>query len=299
VPSTVLLTGEAGFLGRRVHESLDADPAIELSVLGRRLAELQPADLPEVDVVIHLAAWTPKRVGLTDPERIVDANVLGLQRLLSALDPPPRRLLFASTISVYGMQDGMREGPHLNERSLLDPTNAYAASKLLGEHLVRADARARGYEASAVRLGHLYGPGEEAYEKIVPTMIGALMRGRPPTVVGDGQTRRDFLYVDDAAEAIRRLALSPRPLPEIVNLTASGTHTVEEIAQTLIEIVGFMGRIRYLSDRPRPPSLSFDTALLSEIAGDPDRTALAEGLRREVEHVVARERSSQRVPSGV
>ncbi|MFI5009139.1 MAG: NAD-dependent epimerase/dehydratase family protein [Solirubrobacterales bacterium] len=293
--TTVLLTGEAGFLGRRVHASLDADPAIELSVLGRRLAELQPADLPEVDVVIHLAAWTPKRVGLTDSERIVDANVLGLRRLLSALDPPPRRFLFASTISVYGMQDG----PHLNERSLLDPTDAYAASKLLGEHLVRADARARGYEASAVRIGHLYGPGEEAYEKIVPTMIGALMRGRPPTVVGDGQTRRDFLYVDDAAEAIRRLALSSRPLPEILNLTASGTHTVEEIARTLIEIVGFMGRIRYLSDQPRPPSLSFDTALLSEIAGDPDRTALAEGLRREVEHVVARERNSQRVPSGV
>ena len=290
----MLLTGEAGFLGERVQACLDADPGIAVNVLGRRL-ELTPERHFDVDIVIHLAAWTTKRAGSSDLAQIVDANVVGLQRLLSSLDPVPRRFLFASTADVYGIRSGLR----LHERSPLDPTDAYAASKLLGEHMVMADARAREYETSVVRIGHLYGPGEEAYEKFVPTAIRALMRGRPPTVVGNGQTRRDLLYVDDAAEAIRRIALSTRDLPGLINLASSDTYTLEEIAQTLIEIVGFIGGVRYLSDHPNPASVSFETGLLSETIGDFDQVELAEGLRREIEHVVAIERGSERAPHGV
>jgi nucleoside-diphosphate-sugar epimerase len=289
------MTGETGFLGRRVHASLAADPEIAVTVLGKRLSELEPEARFHVDTVIHLAAWTTKHAGHSDLTQIVDANVAGLLRLLRSLDPAPRRLLFASTTDVYGIQSGRC----LHEHSLLDPTDAYAASKLLGEHMVMEDARAREYEACVVRIGHLYGPGEEAYEKFVPTAIRALMKGRPPTVVGDGQTGRDLLYVDDAAEAIRRLVLAPGDLPELINLATSDTYTLEEIAQTLIEIVGFMGSIRYLSDRSNPASVSFDTTLLNETTGAWDRVALADGLRREIEHVVAGERGSKRTPSGV
>jgi nucleoside-diphosphate-sugar epimerase len=293
---TVLLTGATGFLGKRVHASLAADPGIvEVSVLGQRLAELEPRHLFDVDIVIHLAAWIPKRAGTSNLEELVDANVVGLQRLLSCLDSPPRRFMFASTTDVYGE----RSGPRPSEHSPLDPISPYAASKLLGEHMIMVDARRREYEACAIRIGHLYGPGEEAYEKFVPTAIRALMQGRPPTVVGDGQTRRDLLYVDDAAEAIRRIALSPRNLPELINLASSDTYTLEEIAQTLIDIVGFLGRVRYLSDRPNPAPVSFDTGLLGETIGDLDQLTLAAGLRREIEHVVAAERTSKRAPSGV
>ena len=287
----VLLTGGRGFLGRRVQELLEADPAIELVPLAKRLGELAPAEYPSIDVVVHLAAWTTKRAGATDVERVIDANVVGLGALLRALDPPPRRLLFASTADVYGIRSGIQ----LSESSPLDPTDAYAASKLLGEHVVAEDARARGYEASTMRVAHLYGPGEEAYEKLVPAAIRALMRGRPPTVVGDGETRRDLLYVDDAAEAIRRLVLAEQPLPPVLNVAAAETYSLNAIAQALIEAVGFIGGIRYLSDRPNPASVSFDTGLLNETVGTWQHVELADGLSREVEHVVALERGSERV----
>jgi nucleoside-diphosphate-sugar epimerase len=286
----VLLTGERGFLGRRVQELLGADPAIDLEVLGKRLGELAPAEHPSLDVVVHLAAWATKRAGASDVDRVIDANVLGLRALLRSLEAPPRRLLFASTADVYGM----RSGRELSETSPVDPTDAYAASKLLGEHVVAEDARVREYEATTLRIAHLYGPGEEAYEKLVPATIRALMKGRPPTVVGDGETRRDLLYVDDAAEAIRRLVLSDRQLPPLLNLAARETYSLNEIAQTLIEVVGFIGGIRYLSDRPNPPSVGFDTGLLEEAIGGWERVALADGLAREVEHVVALERGSER-----
>lgn len=290
---TILLTGETGFLGRHVRSSLESDPETVVRVLGKRLGDLEPGSQPGVDVVIHLAAWVTKRAGSSDLEQIVDANVVGLERLLACLDPPPSRLLFASTLDVYGMPAGKR----LCEDSPLDPTDAYAASKLLGEHMVLADAEAREYEASVVRIGHLYGPGEEAYSKFIPTAISALMQGRPPTVVGSGETRRDLLYVGDAAEAFRRLALSSRDLPKLVNLATSESYTLTEIAEILIDIVGFLGGVRYLSDRPTPPSVSFDTQLLNETIGEFAGVSLAEGLRREVEHVVAGEQSATETPS--
>ncbi len=283
----VLLTGQGGFLGKRVHAILESDPEIAVSLIERRLAELEPKRGPEVDIAIHLAAWTTKRAGSLDLQQIIDANVVGLQALLAYLDPAPRRLLFASTTDVYGI----RGGQELHESSALDPTDAYAVSKLLGEHMVMEDARIRGYEASVVRIGHLYGPGEQRYEKFVPTAIRALMKGRPPTVLGDGQTRRDLLYVDDAAEAIRRLAIAPDGIPERINLAASVTYTLEEIAQTLVDIVGFMGNVRYLRDHPNPASVSFDTTLLGDTIGEWTRVDLAEGLCREIDHVVASERT--------
>jgi nucleoside-diphosphate-sugar epimerase len=284
----VLLTGETGFLGRRVRVRLDAEPGLAVVVLGKRLDELEPGELETFDTVIHLAAWTAKRAGTSDWERVVNANVDGLASLLRALDGTPRRLLFASTADVYGPHGGCG----LREDSPLDPVNAYAASKLLGEHMVAEDACAWDYEACAIRIGHLYGPGEEAYEKLVPTAIRALMKGRPPTVVGNGQTRRDLLYVDDAAEAVRRLVIHPGELPRRLNLAAPDTHTLEEIANQLIEIVGFIGGIRYLSDHDDPPSLGFDTTLLSETIGEWERLPLGEGLRREIAHVVDLERGS-------
>jgi UDP-glucose 4-epimerase len=286
----VLLTGETGFLGRRVHAALDADPGLAVTVLGKRLGELEPGELASFDIVVHLAAWTTKRAGASDWGSVLDANVNGLASLLEALDGAPRRFLFASTADVYGPHGGCS----LCEGSSLDPTDAYAASKLLGEHVVAEDARAREYEACAMRIGHVYGPGEEAYEKFVPSAIRALMKGRPPTVVGDGQTRRDLLYVDDAAEAVRRLVVHAEELPRRLNLAAPDTHTLEEIAGELIEIVGFIGRIRYLSDHDNPPSLGFDTTLLSDTIGEWERVALGEGLRREIAHVVEQERSSSR-----
>jgi nucleoside-diphosphate-sugar epimerase len=287
----ILLTGERGFLGRRVRLCLEADPDLTVRPLGTRLHELKPGDHGDVDIVIHLAAWTTKSAGASDVTQVVNSNVLGLQALLSALDPPPRRVIFASTADVYGLQ-GERA---LTEGSPLDPIDSYAASKLLGEHITIEDARARDYEVCIMRIGHLYGPGEEAYEKFVPSAIRALMKGRPPTVVGDGGTRRDLLYVDDAAEAIRRLAVLGRGIPQCVNLAAAESYTLEEIARTLIDIVGFIGGIRYLSDHANPASVSFDTTLLRQKIGDWDRVELSDGLRREIEHVVALERAAMTV----
>jgi UDP-glucose 4-epimerase len=287
----VLLTGESGFLGRRVRAQLTADPGLLVSVLGRRLEELEPGELGQFDIVVHLAAWTTKRAGGCDWERAVGANIDGLASLLRALDAAPRRLLFGSTADVYGVCAGAA----LREDSPLAPTDAYAASKLLGEHMVVEDAKAREYEACAIRIGHLYGPGEEEYEKFVPAAIRALMKGRPPTVLGDGQTRRDLLYVDDAAEAIRRLAVHRDELPRHVNLAAPDSYTLEEIASELMEIVGFIGKIRYLGDKANPASVSFDTALLRSIIGDWARVPLREGLRREIAHVVGPEPGASRV----
>ncbi len=285
--TSVLLTGENGFLGRRVRARLVRERGVEVSVLPRRLGELERSDRLAVDTVVHLAASTRKSGEPVDLGEMIDANVVGVQRLLGCLDPPPRRLLFASSTDVYG--EGGRE--RIAEGSPLRPASEYAASKLLGERMVIGDARARGYECTVMRLGHIYGPREERYEKFVPATIRALMKGRPPVVVGDGSTRRDLLYVDDAAEAVCRLAFSTE-LPEVVNVASARTYSLKEIAETLVEIVGFIGRIRYLHDQPNGASLGFDTQLLKATIGELEETRLSDGLRRELEQVVTGEREA-------
>ena len=81
----VLLTGERGFLGSRVRDLLDADPAIELEVLGKRLGELAAGELPDFDVVVHLAGWKYAGVSVDRPLHFYRQNVTGMQTLLEAM----------------------------------------------------------------------------------------------------------------------------------------------------------------------------------------------------------------------
>ncbi len=101
------------------------------------------------------------------------------------------------------------------------------------------------------------------------------MTGRPPTVVGDGETRRDLLYVDDAAEAIRRLVLCDKPLPERLNLAAPDTYSLNEIAHALIDVVGFIGGDQVPQ---RPPEPSFGE--LRHKPAHRDRRKLGDGFAR-------------------
>ncbi len=77
-------------------------------------------------------------------------------------------------------------------------------AKLAAEHMVSGFAPRGGWEPVILRLGQIYGPGEEAHEKLVPQTILALLRGAAPAIHGDGSAQRDLLYCESAAAAARR-----------------------------------------------------------------------------------------------
>ena len=234
----------------------------------------------EVDVVFHLGAFTPKASSYGDRvDEIYGSNLLGTRALLETLPRIPKKVVFASTLDVYGPQP---DGHLLMESSQLAPPTLYGASKLFCEHLVQAFARKHGCGYAILRYGHIYGPGEESYSKLIPVAIRSLLRDESPIVYGDGSVLRDFLFVEDAAEATLRAATSKVEKIDPINIVSGHSTMIREIVENLAKLCEYSGQITYLFDKPAGRSLRFSADRMGELLGVWDMVPLREGLRQEV-----------------
>lgn len=237
----VLVTGSAGFIGyhlsrrllaeghavtgfdgfsdyydvglkRARHAELTGQPGFEpvearLETPGALLA-LMARVRPEI--VVHLAAQAGVRYSLENPGAYVEANLVGTANLLEAVRAHPvRHLLLASTSSAYGGNTAMpfRE----TDRAVL-PLTLYAASKLACEAMAHSYAHLFAIPTTAFRFFTVYGPWGRP-DMALFLFTGKILAGEPIEVFAGGAAERDFTYVDDLVDAIRRLADRPPPLP--------------------------------------------------------------------------------------
>ncbi|HUR24793.1 MAG TPA: NAD(P)-dependent oxidoreductase [Candidatus Thermoplasmatota archaeon] len=290
---TVLVTGAGGFVGRAVVRLLAASSGVRVVALGGpmldgvrtlegRLHDLKPhtwtdAGITHIDSAIHLAAFTPKDQQDEDPERCYRDNLLGTQRLIESLSAVTR-FVHVSTLDVYRPPSANQM---INEDSPVSPRSLYAASKLLSEVAVQLHSKQSGMEHCVVRLGHVYGPGEERYRKLIPEAIRHLRAGRPVPIMGGGTTERDLLFVDDAAEALRRVALRDTCPVGPINVVSGRSHTVREIVDRLIGVAQ-KGEIAIIhTPTSAAVSLRFDNRRMLNALGTWTLVDLNEGLRRE------------------
>jgi UDP-glucose 4-epimerase len=297
---TLLVTGATGFLGTHLVRRLCRERSLQVVALGRggapdapgtsfvrcALEDLEPATWREAgvgpfDVVFHLAAFTPKHAGENQLEEVHRSNLRGTSALLGSLARAPRRVVFASTLDVYALAgpDGV-----LDEGSPTRPADLYGASKLFGEQLVREYAAAEGCEHAILRYGHLFGPGEERYRKLIPTVIRGLLREEAPTLVGDGTALRDLLYVEDAVEATVRASSADTGLLDPLNVVRGESVSVEHVVKLLASLTGFAGEPKRLPGNAPIHSFRFDASRMRAALGTWEMVSLEEGLRREVAH---------------
>jgi UDP-glucose 4-epimerase len=242
-------------------------------------SRLVEAGVGRVDVLAHVAGFIPKRrAEANDAERAIRDNVQATHQLLESLPEAPGRVLFTSTIDLYSRPVSLP----LLEESAIRPTDLYGASKLMCEAMVTAWAQAHETAATALRVGHLYGPGEAGYQKLVPLTIAQLLGGRRPVVYGDGSALVDLLHVDDCAEAIVRIGMAELPLPPVINIVGAPSVTVREVVELLIEITRSSVDIEYKPDLPQAAHFSADVSLLDRIAGAWEHIPLPAGLASEV-----------------
>jgi UDP-glucose 4-epimerase len=297
---TLLVTGATGFIGRHLVERLLRVPEVRLVVLSRRSGGSVAEDrcirvvsdcqqlTPEVwrsrgvaaiDYVFHLAAETPKVAGGAVLEDAYEGNVKATAALLESLPSVPRRFILASTLDVYAPL-----GPEemLSENTPVKPQGAYGISKVCCETLASAIAAARGFPCVILRYGHIYGPGEQAYRKLIPEAIRRLLRGEPPVVYGDGSAERDYLYVGDAVEAtVRAAVVEPAPVGP-VNIVRGTSCPIRQVVETMVQVTEYPGAVQYLTDRPGGASLRFDNRKMRTVLGEWPLVSLADGLRWEV-----------------
>ena len=299
-----VVTGAAGFIGSFLCERLLADghevtgldafipyyaPAIKrrnqtealchpryrFHALDLRHDPLGPA-LAGAEVVFHLAATPGLVQSWTDFDGYWSCNVLATQRLLEALRlerGPLRRLVYASTSSVYG---AYASG---DEMLPTRPISPYGVTKLAGENLCRAYLEAHGLPVVVLRYFSVYGPRQRpdmGYHRF----IRAFLRGEPVTVNGDGQQARGNTFIDDCVAAT---VAAVEAIPgETYNVGGGETATVWDVLHHLEALSGREAVVRRAAARPGDQRHTCaDTAKLRRHFGWEPRTLLSEGLARQ------------------
>ena len=299
----VLVTGGAGFIGSHVVEALlkrgdevavvdNFDPFYPERLKRRALskdARLFEKDIRDQDamhaafqaarpeIVIHLAALAGVRPSLERPADYMDVNVRGTASLLEAArQAGVRRFVFGSSSSVYGAH---ATAPFKETARIDAPESPYAASKVAGEVLARTFRNLYGAETIALRFFTVYGPRQRP-DLAIHKFSRLMLAGKPLPFFGDGESRRDYTFVDDIVSGV--LAATERPVGwDIVNLGGAHTTSLKELVRLLEEALG----VEAILDR-RPfqpgdvPLTSADVTHAGEVLGYAPQTGIREGLRR-------------------
>lgn len=257
----VAVTGAAGFIGKHLTRKLleaghyvyaidaltyAADPdAIagfqsnyreRFTFVSRDIRDL--GRLPDVDSIIHLAAETHVDNSFSEASRFVETNVNGTLHLLemtrAKFQHGMPHFYHISTDEVYGPIEQGKAGVC----SPLRPSSPYAASKAAADHLVEAWGETFGLPYTIIRPTNCYGRGQYP-EKLIPKAVRSLMLGRPIPVHGDGSMTRQWLHVEDLADAI--MLLLDIDAPPVVNISGNTEASVMCIANRIAEIMDFQG----------------------------------------------------------
>ncbi len=203
----------------------------ELDVRTNAFADLVRRERPEV--IFHLAAQPSVAASLTDPLRDADVNVLGSVNLLDAARAAnTRKVVFAASGgTLYGEVDPT----HLpaTEACAHQPESPYGISKMVVLSYLRAFRRLHGLDFTALALANVYGPRQDPHGEagVVAIFSACLEEGERPRVFGDGEQTRDFVYVDDVAEAFVRAADRGGGL--VINIGTGVETSVNELVREL------------------------------------------------------------------
>lgn len=301
--ATALVTGGGGFIGSHLTRRLLRDGytvrVLDNFATGRRenLREvLEEIELIEGDLqsyervhnavrgcelVFHLGALPSVPRSIQDPLTSNATNVVGtLNVLLAARDEGVRRVVYASSSSVYGASE---ELPKREEMPAL-PIAPYAVSKLAAEGNCRAFHEVYGLETVALRYFNVFGPGQDPqsqYAAVIPNFITAALEGRSPIIHGDGEQSRDFTYVDNAVEANVLAADAEGATGRVFNIAYGERTTLNEIVARVGELSG--GEVEAVHVDPRPGDVRHSLADISqarEALGYEPMIDFGEGLRR-------------------
>src|ERR671928_1892698 len=191
----------------------------------------------QVDVIVNAAAESHVEKSIEEGGReFVTTNVLGTQILLDAIRAAPvERFILFSSSEVYGTA----ERAPMDEEHPLKPRSPYAATKAGGDRLAYSYYVTYGLPIVIVRPFNNYGPRQHP-EKVIPHFITQALAGEPLTIHGDGHASRDWLYVDDDAEAIEAIIAADLDAVagEVLNVATGVDISVAEIADLVLDVLG-------------------------------------------------------------
>jgi nucleoside-diphosphate-sugar epimerase len=269
-----LITGGAGFIGSHIAETLlkrgESVRVFDNYVTGRESnldalqglpgrLEVLTGDLRDMDavkaavegieVIFHQGALASVPRSIANPTLSLETNVNGTQNvLLAARDAGVRRVVYASSSSVYGNTPTLPK----HEEMPTAPLSPYAVQKLTGELLCVVFTRIYGLETVALRYFNVFGPRQDPtseYAAVIPRFLTALLEQRRPIVFGDGKQTRDFTYVENVVQANLLAATSQEAIGQAMNIGCGERVSLNTVLRIAGELLGIVPEIDYHEPR--------------------------------------------------
>jgi len=304
--SKYLVTGGAGFIGSHIVESLVEQNAYvrvldncstgDLANLKGFLEEIEfihgdirdlsvvRKAIEDMDYVIHQAALGSVAESIQNPIMTNDVNVTGtLNILVAARDAEVKRVIYASSCSVYGNSAVLPK----REDMPVNPISPYAIAKYTGEQYCRAFFQLYGLKTVVLRYFNVFGARQNPnsqYAAAIPAFICAYLSGKPPTIYGTGEQSRDFVFVDDVVWANLLACHAEGAAGQSLNIASGKSITIDEMARLIRDSTG--SRIGPVYASPRNGDVLHSLADISNaqgILGYKPRFDLENGLRKTTE----------------
>jgi nucleoside-diphosphate-sugar epimerase len=300
----VLVTGGAGFIGSHLTRALlEAGHSVRVvdnfetghrrNLSGCEDAELVRSDIrcrselalpmAGIEAVFHLAAIPSVPRSWSDPVGALACNALGTANVIeAAMQAGAGCFIYSSSSSVYGNQPGDRKSERLEPM----PISPYGYSKLLGEKVAHAYARAGGIRVVSLRYFNVFGPRQDPdspYAAVIPRFIRAAIEDRPVAIHGDGLQSRDFTYVGNVLHA-NLLALNSDARNVIVNVACGEAITLLALVRAISDLVGRPLMVEHDSARPGDVKHSLaDCSLAQTVLSYRPQVDFQTGLRQTYE----------------
>jgi UDP-glucuronate 4-epimerase len=310
----ILLTGAAGFIGSHAAERLlggghevvgldsfdtylydaatkERNAAALSGRVGFRLVRGDICDRALVgelcrgqDLVVHMAALAGVRPSIQDPPRYARVNVEGTVNMLEGCRAAGvQRLVFASSSSVYGARD-VASAAFREDDPALRPASPYAATKRAAELIASMYRDLFGIGVASLRFFTVYGPRQRP-EMAIHKFTRAIASGQPVTLYGDGQSARDYTWIDDVIDGVEAACRWVQPgASEIFNLGGSRVTTLRRLVDLIGAALGKTPEILWEPDQPGDVPITYaDVSKSGRLLGYAPRVPIDDGIPRFVE----------------
>ena len=289
----ILVTGCTGFIGKHLLENLikkyGCDNVLALSSKRIECCNYLLHDnycfhenyfiengYSSIDTIVHAGAFIPKNGSEANQVEKSNSNILNTYKLINSHLPNLKKVLFFSTVDIYGSSD------FITESTFESPVSLYGSSKLYCEKMLNSWAEINKKEIQILRIGHVYGPGEEAYLKIIPETFRKILNNESVTIYGTGEDLRSFIYIDDVIKS----ALNALELKEdigVVNVVGNQEISIKDLVLKIIDMTNHDVKVEYAGTTALPRHLKFDNSKLVKYLLK-EETQLELGLKNEYEY---------------
>lgn len=289
----ILITGATGFVGSKVLQKIikkySKDNVIALSSKNLNIKTILHNNYnfdenylfnngcKDVDTIIHIGAFTPKALSDANNMNNCILNISSTLKLINSNLPKLKRFIFISTLDIYSEDNDI-----LSESSKVKPISLYGWSKLYCEEMIKVFSEERKITYQILRLGHVFGEGEEKYKKILPLTIKKVINNEEIQIWGDGKAIRTFIYIDDVVKAI--INSVNLQSSNIINIVGEEQITINELVNDIIKISQKNIKINYIHPEFKNRNLIFDNSLMKKLLLS-EITKFDKGLEKEYHYM--------------